>query len=93
MRYLQDLSVSRQNSSPSVTTMTAKQLRHLIVESARQVTGNIEQQVEALSSRLASLLPFDKKSLFGERYEHFFHEKRAIADVDRPRSQLAGDSP
>jgi hypothetical protein len=25
------------------------------------------------------LLPFDDKSIFGERYDHFFHEKRAIA--------------
>jgi len=66
-------------SSPQVNTMTGRNLKNLIVQSARQVTGKLEQQVSALNSRLAGLLPFDDQSIFGERYEHFFHEKRAIA--------------
>ena len=64
-----------------LTNLTVTDLRTLILEQLKGAMGPLDKSVTHIVERLSAAVPFADTSLFGQRYRHFFDEKRAIAEA------------
>lgn len=62
-----------------VSEVRIDHLINVLGERVSTELGPVLQSVSQIARQIAVLTPFDKTSVFGMRYDHFFHEKQAIA--------------
>jgi hypothetical protein len=81
LRLIQNHSSNNDDKEPSFGNIPLTKAVIAIADSIEHKIIPLQQTIEGLHDRISYLAPFEENSLFGQRFKHFFDEKRAIARV------------